>query len=98
MAPKAFKADNNKVVDDDDGKANRTVVNVSKNEKSKKLTRMLNIRVMSELNFLIPNAKKIFNHLQLAFIKAPILQHFDLKIHIWIKTNASNYAIDGVLS
>ena len=28
----------------------------------------------------------------------PILQHFDLEYHIQIKTNTSNYAIDGVLS
>ena len=31
-----------------------------------------NIGATRELNFLIPNAKKAFNHLQLAFIKAAI--------------------------
>ena len=41
---------------------------------------------------------KYLNYLQLAFIKALILQHFDLKSHIQIKTNALSYAIDGVLS
>ena len=35
---------------------------------------------------------------RLGFTKALILQHFDLECHIWIETNASNYAIGGVLS
>lgn len=28
----------------------------------------------------------------------PILQHFDQEQYIWIKTNISNYAIDGILN
>ena len=31
------------------------------------------------------------------FIKALIFQYFDLESHIWIKTDASGYAIDSVL-
>ena len=48
--------------------------------------------------FLNPDARTIFNRLRLAFIKAPILQHFDPECHIWIETNALGYAIGGVLS
>ena len=50
------------------------------------------------LSFLIPNAKIAFNHLRLAFTKAPILWHFDPKWYIWIKINASSYAIGDVLT
>ena len=98
LAPKAFQANDNKVVDNGSGKANRTIVNLSKNEKSRKLTYMPNIRAMGKLNFLTPNAKKIFNHLQLAYIKALILWHFDLENYIWIKTDISGYAIGKVLN
>ena len=97
MAPKAFKADDNKVVGVG-GKANRTVVNSSKNEKSRNLTRVLNIGATKKPNFLIPDAKKAFNYLRLAFIKAPILQHFDPKSHIWIETDVPGYAIGEVSS
>ena len=98
LAPKAFKADNNDVVGNGGGKADETVVNLSKNNKSRKLTYMPNIRATREPNFLTFNAKKTFNHLQLAFIKAPIFQYFDFESHIWIKNDASCYAISGVFS
>ena len=97
-APKAFKADNNKIVGDGGGRANKTVVNLSKNEKCKKSTHMPNIKATGKPNFLTLNTKKAFNYLWLAFIKAPILQHFDLEIYIQIETNALSYAISGVLS
>ena len=48
--------------------------------------------------FLTPDARTTFNCLRLAFTKAPILRHFDPKCHIWIETDASGYAIGGVLS
>ena len=48
--------------------------------------------------FLTPDARTAFNRLRLAFTEAPILQHFDSECHIWIETNASGYAISGVLS
>ena len=57
-----------------------------------------NIGAMGEPNFLTFDAKKAFNHLRLAFIKTPILQHFDLESHIQIKTDASGYVIGRVLS
>ena len=93
-----FKINNNEIIGDADNKANKIVVNLSKNKKSKNSTYMLNIGAMREPNFLTSNTKKVFNHLQLAFIKAPILQHFDLKSHIQIKINMSRYAIGRILS
>ena len=59
---------------------------------------MPNIGATGEPNFLTPNAKKAFNHLRLAFIEAPILRYFDPESHIRIETDASSYAIGGVLS
>ena len=90
---KAFRTDDNEVVSGGGSRANETVRN-----SSKKLTRMLNIGGTGEPNFLTPNAKKTFNYLRLTFIKAPILQHFDPESHIQIETDASGYAIGGVLS
>ena len=88
-----FRIDDNKVIGSGGGRANETVRN-----SSRKLTCMPNIGAIREPNFLTPNAKKAFNHLQLAFIKAPIFQHFDLEIHIRIKTDVLSYSIGRVLS
>ena len=98
LAPRAFRAGNNEVVRGGGDKVDETVVNLSKNEKSKKLTRVPNVGATREPNFLISDAKKTFNHLRLAFIKAPILQHFNSESYIRIETDASGYAISGVLS
>ena len=49
-------------------------------------------------SFLTPEARAAFNRLRLAFTEAPILQHFDPKCHIRIKTDTSSYVIGGVLS
>ena len=70
---RAFRAGNNEIVEDDGGKTNGTVVNLSKNKKSRKLMHVRNIEATGKPNFLTSNAKKAFNHLRLAFIKAPIL-------------------------
>ena len=48
--------------------------------------------------FLTPNARTTFNHLWLAFTKAPIFQYFDPESPIWIETDISGYTIDKVLS
>ena len=56
-----FKADNNKIVEVSN-KVNKIVVNLIKNNKSKNLTCMSNIRAIKESNFLTPNTKKAFNH------------------------------------
>ena len=97
-ASKAFRADDDEVVGNSGSKANETVVNLSKNNKSRNSSHVPNIGATGEPNFLTSNAKKTFNHLRLAFIEAPILQHFDLKSHIRIETDASSYAIGRILS
>ena len=53
---------------------------------------------MVGLDFLTPRAKLAFTKLRQAFVKAPILYHFDLEYHIRIETDVSGYAIGGVLS
>ena len=73
MASKTFKANDNKNVGSDDNRANKTIINLSKNNKTQKLTYMSSIKVTKEYTFLIFNTKKIFNHLKQAFIKALIL-------------------------
>ena len=50
------------------------------------------------MGFLTPKARLVFTQLRQAFVKAPILHHFNPKSHIWIETNASSYAIGGILS
>ena len=49
-------------------------------------------------SFLTLEARSTFNRLQLAFTKALIFWHFDPECHIRIETDASSYAISGVLS
>ena len=53
---------------------------------------------MGEPTFVTPGARETFNQLRQAFTKAPILRHFDPECHIRIETDASSYAIGGVLS
>lgn len=66
--------------------------------KSKKSTIPGNNRATKELKFLTSSVRKALNLLRQAFIKAPILQHFDLEYYIQIKTNVSGYAIRSILS
>ena len=49
-------------------------------------------------DFLTTGAKLAFTELRQAFLKAPILHHFDPERHIRIETDVSGYAIGGVLS
>ena len=48
--------------------------------------------------FLTADARQAFTQLRQAFTEAPILSHFDPERHIRIETDASGYAIGGVLS
>ena len=52
----------------------------------------------TETGFLTPKARLAFIQLRQAFVEAPILHHYDPESHIWIKTDASGYAIGGVLN
>ena len=56
------------------------------------------VRKVEEPSFLTPDARRAFTQLRQAFTEAPILQHFNLECHIRIETDASGYAIGGVLS
>ena len=47
---------------------------------------------------LISKTRLAFFQLKKVFIEASIFWHFDPKYHIWIETNASGYAMGGVLS
>ena len=63
MALKKIRYNDNEVVKVG-SKANKIVVNLFKNNKSRKLTHMLYIRATKKLIFLTSNAKKAFNHLK----------------------------------
>ena len=98
---KAFRADNNKIVKNNSSKTNKIVVNLfnkSKNNKSRSLMHIPNIKAMKKPIFFTFNAKKTFNCLKQIFIKTLILQHFNLKYYIWIKIDVSRYIINKVLS
>ena len=56
------------------------------------------VRRAEEPSFLTPDARRAFTQLRQAFTEAPILRHFDPERHIRIETDASGYAIGGVLS
>ena len=72
LASKSFKAGNNKVVEGGNSRANKIVVNLSKNNKSRTLIYIPNIKAIKKPTFVTSNAKKIFNYLKQAFIKALI--------------------------
>ena len=77
-------------VDGDEVEVDEVGKKVQNLSKSKKTVR--------SSDFLTPGAKLAFTELRQAFIKAPILHHFDLERHIRVETDASGYAIGGVLS
>ncbi|SLM33286.1 Ribonuclease H-like domain [Lasallia pustulata] len=54
--------------------------------------------VSRRAGFLSPEAQMAFRVLVCAFTTAPFLQHFDVTLPIRLKTDASGYAISGILS
>ncbi len=48
--------------------------------------------------FLTTDARRAFTKLRQAFVKAPILNHFNPECHIQIETDAFGYAIGRILS
>ena len=58
----------------------------------------IRLKVTGNPIFLTSEVKLTFLHLREAFTKALILHHFDPEYYIWMETNASDYAIDGILS
>ena len=80
--------DNSKVV----GSSGRNEGKLAKSDFTKP------VRRAEEPSFLTPDARRAFTQLRQAFTEAPILRHFDPERHIRIETDASGYAIGGVLS
>ena len=80
------------------GKADDRNLSKSKKSKNAKSGIQTHIGTTGEPTFLTPGAREAFNQLRQAFTEAPILRHFDPECHIRIETNASGYAIGGVLS
>lgn len=62
------------------------------------MTKFKSIKPLFGSSFLTFKAKIAFTRLRQAITKALILQLFDPKYHIWIKTNAFGYAISGLLN
>ena len=56
------------------------------------------MRGVEEPSFLTSDVRQAFTQSRQVFTEAPILQHFDPERYIQIKTDASGYAIGGVLS
>ena len=69
---------------------------VQKRSKSKNLSKSK--KIVRSSDFLTLGAKLVFTKLSKAFLKALILHHFNTEHHIRIETDASGYAIGGVLS
>ena len=65
-------------------------------EIGKKVQKLSKSKNLSKSDFFILRAKLVFTKLRQAFVKAPILYHFDPKRHIRIETGTSDYAIGGV--
>ena len=84
------KVDSSEVRDDEDGKKVQKTSKSKNSSKSKK--------TVGSSDFLTPGAKLGFTELRQAFLKAPILHHFDPERHIRIETDTSGYAIIEVLS
>ena len=84
------EVDGGEVEVDEVGKKGRKTSKSKNSSKSKK--------AVGPSDFLTPGAKLAFTELRQAFLKAPILHHFDPERHIRIETDVSGYAIGGVLN
>ena len=84
-----IEVDGNEIKVDEVGKKGQ------KTSKSKNLSKF---KKMVGSDFLTPGAKLAFNKLRQAFLKAPILYHFNLERHIRIETDILGYAISRILS
>ena len=69
---------------------------VQKLSKSKNLSKSK--KTVRSSDFFIFRAKLAFTKLRQAFIKAPILYHFDPEHHIRVETDVSGYTIGGIFS
>ena len=103
---KGSKLDRNKLygskvdgaeVDGGEVEDNEVGEKVQKRSKSKNSSKSKNLSKFIS-DFLTPGAKLTFIKLRQAFLKAPILHHFDPECHIRIEIDVSGYAISGVFS
>lgn len=79
----------------------RIIKTLPKAEKTKNSAKSKKAKVNSKAfktDFLMFRAKTAFLYLQTIFTKVQSLYHFDLKNHIRIKTDASEYVIGKIFS
>lgn len=97
-----MKVDNIEIVRIIYSKTNKIAKNLWKSKNLKntksKIPMCIYIGAIEEPIFLIYKARDIINCLKQLFIKALIFWHFDLKCHIYIKSNKSKYAINRILN
>lgn len=76
------------------------VVKINSNNINEKLKKLLFYKkpINRDMDYLTIVAKITFSQLKKVITKAFILQHFNLKYYIWIKTDIFNYIISKVLS
>ena len=80
-------------VDDEVGKKDQKIF------KSKNLFKNLfKSKKIVKTDILIPRTSLTFTKLRQVFVKALILHYFDLKCHIQVQTDVSNYAISEIFS
>ena len=92
------KIDDNEIDGDevDDEVDNEGGTKVQKSSKLKNSSKSK--KTVRSSDFLTSGAKLAFTELRQTFIKAPILHHSDPERHIGVETDASSYAISGILS
>ena len=83
-------------VDNEVGKKDQKTSKSKNLFKSKKLSKSK--KAIGSSDFLTFRTKLAFTELKQAFLKAPILHHFDPERHIWIEADVSDYAIGEILS
>ena len=76
----------------------RVCNSIGNNYKDKTVKRLPSKKSNRTIGYLTLNNRVTFTQLRQAFIKAPILQIFDLEYHIQIKTDMWGYIIRSVLS
>lgn len=81
------------------GDTDNAIGNRKRNCSGDKISKMTKSKsISSRLVFLTLEARLAFNQLRQTFIKALILQYFDVECYIWIETNAFGYTISSVLN
>ena len=72
--------------------------NLSSNHVNHTVSNIVSNSAKNVSNYLTPDPKRAFDQLRQAFTEVPILQHFTSEQYIQVETDASEYAIGGVLS